>query len=721
MSEQALKTQYGVVARSSRPGPLPFVLKDGETFAVFDPLGDVCPEHGDDLGVFHEGARHVSRLEMRLWGQAPLLLSSTVREDNCMLVAHLTNPDLSRAGIEKGRLHIQRSSVLGPSSCHQQIAITSYNDHSIAVPVTFCFDADFRDIFEIRGMQRARRGELRRQADDGRIRLVYRGLDDQDRTSTLTLNHAISEAQANASSCEIHIAPKQTIRLCLCIDFRDGGSPGEAGNRFDASLQRTIDRFRDARQSAANIQTSNEQFNQWLNRSFSDVHLLATPTQAGLYSYAGVPWFSAPFGRDGIITARQLLTVEPQLARGVLAYLAAQQATEPDAANDAEPGKILHESRLGEMAALREIPFARYYGSIDSTPLFLMLAGDYLKRTGDLDFIRSIWSNLEAAVQWIRRWGDRDSDGFIEYQRGADTGLRNQGWKDSEDSISHADGSLATGPIALCEVQGYVYAALRSAQRIASAMGRHDQATTFKRDAEQLRKRFTEVFWRPKLGTYALALDGTKKPCEVQTSNAGHCLWTGIATPEHAASIARSLLSPSSFNGFGIRTLDENEARYNPMSYHNGSVWPHDNAMIALGLARYGHTAEALRIMTGLFDASIFMPMHRLPELFCGVTRRNDEGPTLYPVACMPQSWASGAVFATLEAVTGMSLSIDSRTDRPTIRFNDLALPPYLQHVQIDGLRVGDESVDLELHRYDTDVGVQTTQRSPHVDIVITK
>jgi len=433
-----------------------------------------------------------------------------------------------------------------------------------------------------------------------------------------------------------------------------------------------------------------------------------------------VPWFSTPFGRDGIVAARQLLTVEPQLARGVLGYLAARQANGIDAATDAEPGKILHESRLGEMAAVGEIPFGRYYGSIDATPLFLMLAGDYLGRTGDLAFVESLWPQVEAAAAWMQACGDRDDDGFIEYQRAADTGLRNQGWKDSWDSVSHADGRLAEGPIALCEVQAYAFAALRAVATIAAAVGQHQQADAFRSRAEQLRRQFYDCFWRPELEGFALALDGDKQPCLVRSSNAGHCLFAGIASAEQATSLARSLLGPALFNGFGVRTLDEREARYNPMSYHNGSVWPHDNSLIALGLARYGFKDEVLRILQGQFEASLFMPLHRLPELFCGFARREDEGPTLYPVACMPQAWASGGVFALLEAVMGLSVSVDWETGRPTVRFDRPVLPPYLGHVRISNLRVGDEEVDLELHRHETDVGVQTTRRSAAVEVIVT-
>jgi len=719
MSDEGLPLQYGVVARASRPGPLPFVLKSGETFGVFTATGDIRRQAGD-LGIFHEGARQLSWLELSIWNRPPLLLSSTVREDNCMLVADLANPACEQAGVPEGTIHLRRTSVLGPAAFHQQVVVTNYANQSITVPICLRFDADFHDIFEERGMRRARRGQVHRQVREHEVVLHYRGLDGCERLTVVRLDDGAARLTPEAAVIDLQVGPQQAARVCCCIDFRRPPRDSPPAVRFDAAVRRTVDRFRTARRSAAAIDTSNPQFNQWLHRSFSDIHLLATATPTGLYPYAGVPWFSTPFGRDGIVAARQLLTVEPQLARGVLGYLAARQANGIDAATDAEPGKILHESRLGEMAAVGEIPFGRYYGSIDATPLFLMLAGDYLGRTGDLAFVESLWPQVEAAAAWMQACGDRDDDGFIEYQRAADTGLRNQGWKDSWDSVSHADGRLAEGPIALCEVQAYAFAALRAVATIAAAVGHHQQADAFRSRAEQLRRQFYDCFWRPELEGFALALDGDKQPCLVRSSNAGHCLFAGIASAEQATSLARSLLGPALFNGFGVRTLDEREARYNPMSYHNGSVWPHDNSLIALGLARYGFKDEVLRILQGQFEASLFMPLHRLPELFCGFARREDEGPTLYPVACMPQAWASGGVFALLEAVMGLSVSVDWETGRPTVRFDRPVLPPYLGHVRISNLRVGDEEVDLELHRHETDVGVQTTRRSAAVEVIVT-
>jgi glycogen debranching enzyme len=446
--------------------------------------------------------------------------------------------------------------------------------------------------------------------------------------------------------------------------------------------------------------------------------MMRTETAYGPYPYAGVPWFSTEFGRDGIITALQCMSFDPSLARGVLAYLAATQADIESPAQDAQPGKVLHETRAGEMAALGEVPFKRYYGSIDATPLFIMLAGAYYNRTGDRVFVESIWPNVERALAWIDHYGDVDGDGFVEYTRRSKLGLIHQGWKDSHDAIFHADGMSAEGPIALCEVQGYVYAAKLAAAKLAKLFGDDARARDLSKQAKTLSRRFEESFWCDELSTYALALDGRKQPCKVRTSNAGHCLFAGIATQEHARRVAATLTDETSFSGWGIRTVATSEARYNPMSYHNGSVWPHDNSLIAAGFARYDLREATATVIAGLFDASLFLDLHRLPELFCGFPRRPDEAPTLYPVACAPQSWASGSVFLLLEACLGLSVSAPERR----LTFSKPILPRFLQQLTIRGLKVADAHADLLLTRHDEgDVGVNVLRRQGALDVVVLK
>jgi len=411
----------------------------------------------------------------------------------------------------------------------------------------------------------------------------------------------------------------------------------------------------------------------------------------------------------------QMLWWSPEVARGVLRRLAFYQAKTDDPRADAQPGKILHEMRGGEMAALHEVPFGLYYGSVDSTPLFVLLAGLYAERTGDIETIAELWPAIEAALAWIEGPGDPDGDGFVEYRRATEQGLANQGWKDSYDAVFHADGRLAEGAIALVEVQGYVYAAKRMLARCARRLGRAALAGTLDAQADRLAERFDAAFWCPDLGTYALALDGDKKPCKVRTSNAGHVLFTGIAAADRAASIAKELLQPSFFSGWGIRTVARGAVRYNPMSYHNGSIWPHDNSLIALGLARYGHKHAIETLFSGLFAAATYMDQRRLPELFCGFTRQHGHGPTLYPVACSPQAWASATPFTLLEAALGLEFD----PFKGEIRLRNPRLPPFLDEVTLRDVRLCTSLVDLRVRRHGDSVSLDTPRISGDIRVSI--
>ena len=712
-----VEEQYYIVATTAPSHERALVLKQDDTFAVFDNFGDIDADARSEEGIFHSGTRFLSRLALKLINGRPLLLSSAVRSDNILMGVDATNPDVyfeGRVVLPRGRLHIHRSKFLWQGVHYERLTVRNFSMGPVDIGLAIEFDADYADVFEVRGMKRERRGrKLPPQQEESSIALGYEGLDGVVRRTRIHCDPPPASFAGSELYFSVQLDPQKDLTIELTVACEIAGEQPKATSVDDALAQATS-AFSEIKRLECAIDTSNEQFDAWLNRSMADLNMMLTDTPHGLYPYAGVPWFSTAFGRDGILTAMEFLWVAPDVARGVLSYLSATQAEQASAEQDAEPGKILHEMRRGEMATLDEIPFRLYYGSVDSTPLFVMLAGAYWRRTADRPFLESIWGNLRRALDWMDHYGDADGDGFVEYCRRSHKGLVQQGWKDSQDSVFHADGRLADGRIALCEVQGYVYAAKRGAAEIARAIGRGPEADALLHQAEVLRERFEEAFWVNDIGMYALALDGAKQPCRVRTSNAGHCLFAGIAGKERARSVAAQFTQPAFFCGWGVRTLAETEVRYNPMSYHNGSVWPHDNAIVAAGLAHYGFKDGAIQVMTGLFESSTFVDLNRLPELFCGFRRRPGKAPTLYPVACSPQSWASGAVFLLLQACLG--LEIDASEKR--VLFSRPQLPEWLPTVRVGNLRVRDATVDLLLRRQGDSVAVTVSHRHGDVDVV---
>lgn len=712
--------KWYVAATSASADEQPQVLKNDQTFAMFDRFGDIQVLVPGKEGLYHDDTRFLSHQELTIDGVRPLYLGSSMEEANSLLAIDLMNPDLPahdrRPALAKGTLHLFRAKLLWQGASHEHIRVTHHGSEPVSVRLEITFDADFADLFELRGMKRERRGErLAPQVSAGEVVLPYRGLDDRMRRTRVAFEPRPTAIDSGRAVFELELEPGSERHLYCTVSCETEDTPPPRRTSYKSALRESNTSRNAWLGDHCTVVTSNPLVNLWLQRSVSDLSMLTTLLPTGPYPFAGVPWYSTTFGRDGIITALQCLWGAPSMARGVLTFLAATQATELDPQRDAEPGKILHEARSSEMARTHEIPFGRYYGSVDSTPLFLVLAAAYWRRSGDAELIRSIWPNILSALQWIDRYGDADGDGFVEYARHSDEGLVQQGWKDSHDSIFHADGRLAEAPIALCEVQGYVYEAKLGTAALAQAMGDETLARTLKDEASQLRQRFLTAFWCEEISSYAMALDGDKQQCKVASSNAGHTLWSGIAAHDHAQRVIDGLMGPEFFSGWGVRTIPIGAARYNPMSYHNGSIWPHDNALIAAGMARYGRTESAMQLFSSTFDTSLHFDLHRLPELFCGFRRRHGAGPTLYPVACSPQAWAAAAVLGMLQACLGLEV----RAQGPEIVLHRPRLPAFVDWVRISRLGAPGPSVDLLLQRYERNVGFEVMSKDPDVRVTV--
>ena len=711
--------RYYILASSSYADDRTRVLNSGDTFAVFDRWGDISQLGTGVQGLYHQGTRFLSDMRFRINGYRPTLLSSNIKDENEILSIDLSNPDfVTDEGVlvEKGVLHVSRNKFLVERMCFEKIVVHNYDARDHDIECKFYFAADFKDIFEVRGLKREKRGVLTLPEimQDGSFKIIYKGLDHITRILNVRFSDRMDWEMHESAVKKFTLkagASREISYSIQCVIGSDNIIPINYAGAWD----KVLSALKVRKEKIAEIETSNEQFTHWINRSRRDMVSLLAETDYGFYPYAGVPWYNTTFGRDAIITAMESLWVAPGIAKGVLLFLAAHQAKESDPFRDAEPGKILHEARGGEMAELNEIPFHKYYGTVDATPLFIMLAGHYFRRTYDKETISAIWPSIELALNWIEEFGDIDGDGFVEYKQRMETGLSNQGWKDSYDCVFHADGELARAPIALCEVQGYVYDAYIQASYLAREFNKASQSKSWKEKAQGLKKKFNEVFWDDDLDTLVIALDGEKKPCRIKTSNAGQCLFTGIVDKQKAKKLVKTLMLPDLFCGWGIRTLSANSVRYNPMSYHNGSVWPHDTALVAAGMARYGFIHPAMQLLDGLFSASLYVDLQRLPELFCGFASRNGEAPTSYPVACMPQAWAVASVYLMLQSC--LQVAIDAQ--KKVLSLNNPTLPSYLEKVCVRNLVVESGIFELEFQRYEWDVSIHIISKPSDWKVIV--
>jgi glycogen debranching enzyme len=695
-------------------------VKEGETFLYSDLAGDLDDRREHGHGLYHRDTRFLSHLRMKLSGRDPVLLSSS-SERAYMSYADLTNPELYADGdpaVPQQTLNIRRIRAIN-GRLFERVRVKNYNPRPVQLTISFSMAADFADIFEVRGLRRPSRGHQEPPRVEGRrAEFAYRGEDDVTRRTVVEFSPDPDRLEVVGDRIEVdfvvRLASHQTKLISTTVEpVTDGVRP--MAIEFDAAVHLLRRSYEDWERESAHIDTDNEVFNQLLVRGLRDLRALYTTTDRGGVMAAGIPWYVAVFGRDALISSHQMLMVNPQPARDALSLLAHYQGQREDPWRDEEPGKILHEIRRGELAGAGQVPHTPYYGSVDATPLFVFLFAQYFRWTGDVDFANQLLPNVRAALEWIDRYGDLDGDGFVEYLCRSPGGIANQGWKDSFDSVVHQDGTLAEGPIALVEVQGYVYMAKLRVANVFDALGDHRTSSRLRQEAEELKDRFNRSFWMEDENYAAAALDGDKRQVRTVVSNPGHCLYSDILDPARAEHVARRLLQPDMFSGWGIRTMSKSATAYNPMSYHNGSVWPHDNALIAAGLKRYGYVKATSRVVTAIFDAAIHADYMRLPELFCGFTRRTPNQPVAYPVACSPQAWAAGAPLLMLQAILGIS----ARAHENMLTVNHPHLPPWLNVVELRNIRVGNSSISLVFRREGEITGFSLLDRKGDVRVVM--
>ena len=678
------------------------VTREQNQFLLTDAAGNVPAGNRRGLGLYSHDARHLSCYELLLDGAHPIVLLSTA-DSGFSQEQVLGNHRMVQEGRVVGRctVELQRQRVLN-HALEERLRITNFNTFPVTLHPSYVFDADFADIFEVRGHRRGMVGSHSHpEVGERTLAFAYLGVDGLWRRTLITFDQRPEVLTAGSASFHLHLEPRQTMELSLRV-LLDGRAP----TRVDA-LRQLHREYAGWREAFVDIETDNEVFNQVVSRSVTDLRMLWTKDRTGQsYVAAGTPWFATLFGRDSIITSLQALPFQPEIARNCLAVLARHQGQFVDPARSEEPGKILHEVREDELSVAGELPYQCYYGSVDSTPLFLLLAAEYFHWTADRDFLVSLMPALDAALRWLRDYGDPDHDGLIEYRTDSPAGLRNQSWKDSGEAIMHADGSLCEGPIAMAEVQGYVYAAYLQLARLFQACGEMQRSDELERAAQRLRQRFNRAFWLAERGYPAMALDGSNRPSTVMSSNAGQVLWSGILSPARAARVRDALFRNDMFTGWGIRTLSSDCDSYYPLGYHVGTIWPHDNGVIAAGLKRYGFVDELNEVASALFDAARAFPSYRLPELFGGHPRSEFRPPVPYTVACRPQAWTAGAWLHLLTSMLGM---VPDATNRRLYLVRP-RLPYWLRHLRLRGIRVGEARVDVHItsHRGRTTVKTET-------------
>ncbi len=698
------------------------VLKEGRMFINTLPGGEIpCDDQGG-LGFYFADTRFLSCLELSLNDTSPVFLSRTLRDSHFSQVEMTNNEFISNDGqqVLLQTVHLRLLRMV-KDDYFQRIRVANFGSCPFEATLTIKLGTDFADIFQVRGTPREKKGSwLGSKLQRYSAAINYLGTDNIRRSTLIKFSPAPASLREEDgfifAQYVLRLEPKVKnyiyIKVTPVVEpaagpVRKTRAGGKDDLGFAGAAQYLIDAYHSWKNECVRITSDNEHFNQMVNVAVTDLRALSTVYPGtGAVMEAGIPWYAAPFGRDSMIAAWQALLINPVLARETLRYMAKYQGREVNHWRDEQPGKILHEMRFGEMALSGELPHTPYYGSVDATLWFIILLAEYVRWTGEMDFLEEMSEPLENALNWCREFGDMDGDGYIEYLCRSEKGLINQGWKDSWDGVIHRDGTIPEGPIALIEVQGYYYRALLDAAELYQMAGSNLKAADLRERADQLRSRFVHDFWQNETGFALYALDRYKKPLPTIVSNPGHCLFTGILPDSLTVKVIERLMEPDMFSGWGIRTMSADEAPYNPMSYHNGSVWPHDNSIIGFGMRQSGALDELLLLTDTIFEAAQFFDHMRLPELFCGFTRAGKAGPVRYPIACDPQAWSVGSVFLLLRSILGLQC----RGNELYVRSPHL--PQSLKMLRLENIRVGSGTVSLEFarreqHTYTSVIGTE--------------
>ncbi|MED1201822.1 amylo-alpha-1,6-glucosidase [Heyndrickxia acidicola] len=692
------------------------VIKENDLFLLTDSSGNIPENHPYGLGLYSKDTRFLSKLDVKINGEEPILLSSDASE-NYEANIILTNPHMEKEGelvLWRESVEIRRKRFIHDYVLYETITVKNYYPKPVEFDVNVLVDVDFADMFIIRGFQYGEIGNRTGQkVDRQQLSFHYVGADDVDRSTYIQWDRKEKRVDENGEIVfHFQLENGQEESVTMTIRPETGSGSRKEVLPKEEAMSRLKASYAEWEEKTASVRTDHPELQKLVDRGLADIKVLLTDIGHGSFPTAGLPWFGVPFGRDSLIAALQMLAFNPEIAKGTLKTLADKQGTEVNEWRDEQPGKIMHEIRFGELANTNQVPFTPYYGSIDSTPLFLMLLTEYVKWTGDLGIVEELRGNIDAALNWIDQYGDRDEDMFIEYHQESSKGIANQGWKDSGDSVVHRNGDYAKTPIALAEVQGYVYQAKMGIADIFETLGKAEAAKRLREQAQELKVKFHEAFWMEEHGFYAIALDQDKKQVGTITSNPGHILLSGMLEKENEKAVVETLVSPKMFSGYGIRTMGEGEAAYNPMSYHDGSIWPHDNSMILLGMSKAGYTDAASVVMNGLLEAAKGFEYNRLPELFCGYSDSLGK-PIKYPVACSPQAWAAGTPLLMVQSLLGLY---------PDVLKKEITLSPTLLDsmnvLEVNHISIGEGFLSVSVTRNEGGLDVQVTENTTGYQVV---